>query len=130
MNLPFLAHPRFVRFDACKLDLINLFLNALGSSLHSPATLEHLQLSCANGYDWFRDTTEFLADLDINIWTELDNLATDPLYANLHRVDIIIELHSGDEDLQEFKFREKFLTILPQNLPLLSSKGILHVTLL
>jgi hypothetical protein len=124
--LPFLTHPRFIKFNASEttgLDWLSSFLRALRSSLRSPATLEDLKLCCAvKEYDL---NTILIDGNASDIWAELDGLVADPLYAHLRRVDIIVEVLGNEVDIDNINARVH--GILPQLLPLLSSKGILHV---
>jgi hypothetical protein len=94
MSLPFLTHPRIVRFmasdtDSHSFEQLTCFLNALCSSLQSPATLEDLEFSCEIGlYNLDRSWVDF----NDGVWAALDGLVTDPLYARLRRVDVTMKV--------------------------------------
>jgi hypothetical protein len=81
----------------------------------------------------------------LDVWTELDSLVTNPLYACLREVNIIIRLldpedrgiasavYVGDDDDDDDSepYDERWLqSVLPQKLPLLSSRGILLLQVL
>ena len=67
-------------------------------------------------------------DVDaLEIWTELDSLATNPLYANLHRVDVAIFIRYPIDYDEEPHNQRWVQSALPQKLPLLASKRILHL---
>jgi hypothetical protein len=126
-RLPFLTHPRFIEFNAYEtkgLNWLSSFLTALRSSLCPPATLEDLKLCCAvKEYDLY---TILIDDNASGVWAELDGLVIDPLCARLRRVDVILEVFGNEVDIDNVNAR--VYGILPQLLlPLLSSKGVLHV---
>jgi hypothetical protein len=97
---------------------LNVFLDTLSSSLQFPATLEHLRLDCGDHY-------VPMQLLELLVWTELDSLVINPLYACLRRVDIIIQLFAGRDADAESCNASQMQTILSQHLPLLASKNIL-----
>jgi hypothetical protein len=129
MSLPFLTHPRIVRFmasDTDSFERLTCFLNAICSSLQSPATLEDLGFSCEIGlYNLDRRWVDF----NDGVWAALDSLVADPLYARLRRVDVTMKVTGYNEvpavDVEGIE--AEFHTILSQKFPLLSSKGILHL---
>jgi hypothetical protein len=139
-----LTHPRFVEFGAFPTEsfsLLNLFLKILSSSLQSPATLSRLDLNCEIDYEHLN---AFFLDIQaLDVWTELDSLANNPLYARLREVNVIIRLldpadrgiasavHIEDDDEDSEPYDEHWVrSVLPQKLPLLSSKRILDLQIL
>lgn len=132
-RLPFLTHPRFVEFAGFPTDsfhLLNLFLKTLSSSLQSPATLEHLKLRCDIMSHRVGSFTHAIRALDV--WVELDSLANNPRYARLRRIDLNITLFVQDVEIyvetgSAPRERLQVQNMLPQKLPLLSSKGILRL---
>ena len=124
--LPFLTHPRFIEFNASKtegLDWLSSFLRALRSSLRSPATLEDLKLCCAVSH---HSMDTILTDGNASdVWADLDSLVADPLYARLRRVGVVVEVFGNEVDIDNINAR--VYGALPQLLPLLYSKGILHI---
>lgn len=96
---------------------LNLMLDAVSSSLRPPATLEYFELK-------FCLTPAMQAQLyALSVWSELDSLASGPLYARLQGVHVRTHSYYTKDQppgppLQSW---------LPQILPRLASKGILHV---
>lgn len=114
-RLPF-THPHYVELDmnCSSLGQLNLFLDAVSSSLQPPATLEYL------GFSFYLALEMEPALHAHGVWSELDSLATGPLYARLQKVHVGVMYSNVAE-------QKRVQAWLPQILPQLSSKGILHV---
>ena len=100
---------------------LNRFLGALNSSFQPPAMALESFKSCFNAK---LDSEVFSS----NVWSELDSLATGPLYACLQKVHVSIRLTDDyiTADGISVEDQEYLQARLSQMLPRLCSKGILH----
>lgn len=134
-RFPFMSYPRFVDFNVpylFTLTQFDFFLLALGSSLQSPATLEHLTLKCGITLPYVYAFVQALRALDE--WTLLDNVIASSTGSQLHRVDvnIILRVPNVTESMLygEPIAMHQVKALLFQKLPQLSAKGILSVEVL